>query len=50
MGLERTSNTVTEDAGLVEVCAIVYVPILPCPIEYDFEVRLSTEDDSAGIV
>ena len=50
VGLERTSYTVFENAGVVEVCAIIYSPSLPCPIDHPFEVRLSTLDNSAGNV
>ena len=50
MGLERTSYTVAENAGIVEVCVIVYSPRLPCPISQAFEVRFSTNNDSAGNV
>ena len=48
MGLEWTLYPVSEDAGVVEVCAIVYSPIIECPIEFPFDVRLSTMDGSAG--
>ena len=50
VGLERTFYNVTEDVGVVEVCAIVYSPTIVCPIAFPFDVRLSTDDDSAGIV
>ena len=51
MGLERTLYQVSEDVGVVEVCAIVYEPNgnLVCPITFPFEVSLSTGDDSAGM-
>ena len=51
VGLETTSYQVTEDVGVVEVCAIVYSPNanLACPISFPFNVSLSTGDDSAGI-
>ena len=51
MGLEKTFYRVSEDVGLVEVCAIVYEPNgnLACPISFPFDVSLSTEDGSAGI-
>ena len=41
----------TEDVGVVEVCAIVYEPNgnLACPISFPFDVSLSTEDGSAGM-
>ena len=51
MGLGRTFYQVSEDVGVVEVCAIVYRPNgnLDCPITFPFDVSLSTGDDSAGI-
>ena len=35
---------------MVEVCAIVYRPDgnIPCPIDFAFDVSLSTSDDSAS--
>ena len=50
MGLEKTFYNVTEDVGVVEVCAIVYSPTIDCPINFTFAVRLSARDGSAGIV
>ena len=48
MGLERTLYQVSEDVGVVEVCAIVYSPTDECPIEFPFNVTLNTTDGSAG--
>ena len=48
VGLDRTIYQVSEDAGVVEVCAIVYSPMSDCPIEFPFEVRFTTLDGSAG--
>ena len=49
VGLERTFYNVSEDVGLVEVCAIVYSPTIVCPINFPFDVSLSTSDNTAGI-
>ena len=51
VGLETILYQVSEDEGVVEVCAIVYSPNgnLACPISFPFDVSLSTGDDSAGI-
>ena len=49
VGLERTLYSVSEDVGVVEVCAIVYSPIIDCPIAFSFNVSLSTSDSTAGI-
>ena len=51
VGLERTVYTVSEDDGIVEVCAIVTSPDIVCPIEFPFEVSLSTSttDGTAGV-
>ena len=48
MGLERTLYSVSEDVGVVEVCAIVYSPTIDCPITFPFNVSLSTSNGSAG--
>ena len=48
VGLNRTFYQVSEDVGVVEVCAIVCSPKVDCPIEFQFTVRLTTTNDSAG--
>ena len=50
VGLEQTYYEVSEDVGVVEVCAVVYMPDPsgPCPIDFDFTVLLSTVAMSAG--
>ena len=48
VGLEKTFYSVSEDVGVVEVCAIVYSPTINCPIEFSFDVNISTSDGSAG--
>ena len=49
MGLERTIFTVQMNVGVVELCAIVYEPSgIDCPIDFPFDVHLSTSDDTAG--
>ena len=57
VGLERTFYQVSEDVGVMEVCAIVYSPNdnVPCKISFAFDVsfstsnnRFSTSDGSAG--
>ena len=50
VGLDRTKYMVTETVGLIEVCAIVYDPLIECPIAFPFEVTLSTIDDTACII
>ena len=49
VGLERTLYNVSEGVGVVELCAVVYEPNITCPIQFPFEVRLSTADGTAGI-
>ena len=49
VGLERTLYQVSEDDGVVEVCAIVYSPNITCPITFSFNASLSTNDDNAGM-
>ena len=48
VGLERTFIRVSEDVGVVELCAIVILPVSTCPIAFPFNVRLSTDDGDAG--
>ena len=50
VGLERTFYQVSEDVGVVEVCAIVYEPNgnLACPIGFSFQINLLTISGSAG--
>ena len=50
MGLERTFYAEFDNVSLVEVCTLVHSPNTSCPISYPFNVRLSTEDDTAGNV
>ena len=51
VGLQTTFYTVSENREEVEVCVKVSSPNRNCPIEYPFDVLLSTQstgDDSAG--
>ena len=48
--LEETLYNVSEDVGVVELCANVSSPVNDCPIKFPFVVRLSTHDGSAGTV
>ena len=45
----RTTYTVNEEDGLVEVCAVVFSPDIRdrCPIEFPFNVSFSTGDSTA---
>ena len=51
VGLERTLYQVSEGVGYVMVCAVVFSPDdnTDCPIDFAFEVELSTINGSAGI-
>ena len=49
VGLERTFYRVSENPGVVEVCAVVYSQNVTCPIEFAFDINLLTTDGSAGI-
>ena len=33
----------------MEICAVVFQPIITCSVEFDFNVSLSTCDGSAGV-
>ena len=50
MGLETTSYTVSEDQEEVVVCVEVSSPNINCPVQYDFDVLLSTDNGSAGML
>ena len=47
VGLERTIYQVSEDVGVVEVCAVVYHPSGDCPITFPFNIALSSKEVSA---
>ena len=49
VGLERTFYQISEDVGVVEVCAVAYSQNITCPIEFAFNINLLTTDGSAGI-
>ena len=49
VGLEQTFYSTSEDGGSVEVCVVVYMPDIDCPIKFPFTVLLFTRDFSAGI-
>lgn len=49
VGLETTFYEIGEDVGVVEVCAVVLTPSVPCPVDFPFDVALSTNDSTAGI-
>ena len=48
VGLEETFFRVSENIGLVELCVNVSFPGIECPIEFPFNVRLSTRNGIAG--
>ena len=48
VGLEKTFYSVSEDVGVVKVCAILYSPAINCPIAFPFDIGLSTSDNTAG--
>jgi hypothetical protein len=48
VGLERTFYNVSEGVGAMNVCAIVYSPIVPCPVNFSFDVSLSTNYDCSS--
>ena len=48
VGLEKTFYQVSETDGVVVVCVVIYEPDISCPIEFPFDVMLSTIDGNAG--
>ena len=49
VGVDPTFGQVMETDGFVEICVVVFEPTITCPIEFDFNVSLSTCDGSAGV-
>ena len=49
VSLERTFYSVSEDVDVVEVCALVSSPRVECPIEFPFEISISSGDNTAGV-
>ena len=49
MGLERTFYSVSEGVGVVDLCAVVHEPNITCPIEFPFNISLSTANGTAGL-
>jgi hypothetical protein len=48
VGLEHTLFKISNDVGMVELCAVVYQPAnVECPIAFSFDVRLATMDGTA---
>ena len=50
VGLEQTFFCVIQGVGYVELCANISFPEITCPIEFPFDVSLSTADGTAGII
>ena len=48
IGLYNEPGEVLESVGEVEVCVIVFMPQLPCPIMYPFAINIFTTDDTAS--
>lgn len=48
VGLENTFYQVSEGMGMLQVCAIVYNPSVPCPVNFAFDVSLSTNSDCSS--
>ena len=48
VGLERTLYEVSENVGVVEVCAAQTSSMIDCPFNFSFSVLLYTRDSSAG--
>ena len=48
MGLERTFYQVSEDVEELELCVSVFSPDVQCPIEFAFNISITTNDNTAG--
>ena len=49
VGLEKSSYSVREDVGHVEVCVVVTSPTSGCPVAYNFSVLVVNLAGSAGV-
>ena len=50
IGVDVQSPTVSEEveSGQVEVCVVVFTPMLPCPIAFPFEIIVHTKPNTAS--
>lgn len=48
MGMEQTYYHIIESVDVVELCVTVLLPVISCPIDFQFEAQLSTVDGTAG--
>lgn len=48
VGFEETFYQADETSGTVEICVVVFEPVINCPIEFDFNVTFETRDGTAG--
>ena len=50
IGIDMQSLTVSEEVegGQVEVCVVVFTPVLPCPIAFPFEIHVHTKPNTAS--
>ena len=48
VGLERTFYQISEDVGVVEICAIARNSTIVCPIAFPFNISFSKTDTTAG--
>ena len=46
--LEQTFFNVSEEVKVIELCVYVSYPPVECPIEFPFDVRVSTADGTAS--
>ena len=44
LGLEETSRITVYEGGTMEVCAVIYLPPIPCPVTFIFAVIIAIDD------
>ena len=44
LGLEETSRITFDEGKMVEVCAVITHPPIPCPVQFVFEVIVAIDD------
>lgn len=48
VGMEHTYYHIIESVDVVELCVTISLPVISCPIDFQFEAQLSTVDGTAG--
>ena len=47
--MEKTAYEISEGVPVIEICVIVHSPVSKCPVEFPFDIRLTTNDNTASM-